>query len=299
MTIASDWPGAPKSWLLATRPRTLGASLIPVLVGSAAAHADGHFSWPIAGACAGAALALQVAANLSNDALDFAHGIDTQERRGPPRATQSGWLSQRHVLGAAGVALVLAGALGVYLVQVGGLPILVIGLFAAVCALAYSGGPFPLASHGLGELAAFLFFGVIAVVGTTYLHTGALSTRAILASLPVAALVSALMLVNNLRDIESDAKTGKRTLAVRIGADRTRALYVLLLVSSCVAPPMLWLTVQASPTVWLPLLTLPLAWREAAQLRRARRGDEFNGSLAGTARLHCAYGLLLAGGLSL
>ena len=297
MTIASDGPSKAKSWMLATRPRTLGASLIPVLVGSAAAHGEGLLSWPVAGACAAAALLLQVAANLANDALDFADGIDTKERRGPPRATQSGWLRQQHVLGAAGAALVLASAPGFYLVQVGGLPILMIGIFAAVCAVAYSGGPFPLASHGLGELAAFLFFGVIAVVGTTYLHTGALSTRALLASLPVAALVSALMLVNNLRDVESDAQTGKRTLAVRIGADRTRALYAALLMSAYMAPGVLWLTVQVSPSVWLPLLTLPLAWREAAHLRRARRGDEFNVSLAGTARLHAIYGLLLAGGL--
>jgi 1,4-dihydroxy-2-naphthoate octaprenyltransferase len=251
----------------------------------------------VTGACLGAALLLQVGANLANDALDFARGIDGPQRLGPPRATQAGWLSYRAVLGAAALALLLAAVLGSYLIAVGGWPILAIGLASIAAALAYSGGPWPLASHGLGELAAFVFFGPTAVAGTTYAHTGTCMLWPLLAALPIGALVSCIMLVNNLRDIASDAAAGKRTLAVRLGAARTRRLYAALVIGALLSPAPIALAGQ--PGAALAWASAPLAPPLLREVRSARGGPEFNRALLHTARLHALFGVLYALGLAL
>lgn len=286
-------------WLHAARPRTLGASLIPVAVGSAAAAADTVVRLDVTLLCSIAALSLQVGTNLVNDALDFVHGIDGLQRTGPLRVTLAGWLSPSQVLGGAGAAFALATACGAALVQIGGAPILWIGLAALVAAVAYSAGPFPLASHGLGEAAAFVFFGLVAVNGTAYLHTGRLSELALWTSVPVAALVAGLMTVNNLRDIETDRASGKRTLVVRMGARATRAGFAGLLALAFGWPLVLWLAVDGRLVFFLPWLALPLAISLARVLFQATTADEFNRALAGAARLHGVYGLLLAVGLVL
>ena len=298
MTDAPAHPGRLAAWWRAARPRTLGASLVPVAVGSAVAHAQGALRPGVGLACAAAALLLQVAANWANDAQDFLGGVDTAGRRGQARAAQSGWIDPDALLRAALLAVALAAAIGAWLVSVGGAAILAVGLLACAGALGYSGGPFPLAAHGLGELAAFVFFGVVAVAGTSYLHSGAVSGLALAASLPVGALVTGIMVVNNLRDRESDAAAGRRTLAVRIGDRATRGLYAALLVLAFAVPPLLWLGLGAGPWAMASLAAAPLAARAWRGLRGARDGAGFEAALGGTARLHAAFGALLALGIA-
>src|SRR5215470_2905385 len=190
-----------KTWLAAARPRTLSAALAPVLVGLAVAMRDQPLRWPVAAATLLAALLIQIGTNLANDYYDFVSGADTADRLGPPRITQAGLAAPAAVRHVALAVLAFAAVIGVYLVTIGGWPILMIGVLSLVCALAYTGGPWPLASHGLGELFVFLFFGVLAVNGTVWLQTGRLSTLAFVASLPVACLATAILVINNLRDI--------------------------------------------------------------------------------------------------
>ena len=294
---AGSRPSRARAWWSAIRPRTLGASLVPVAVGAALALAEDQLRAGVALACAAAALALQIGTNLVNDALDFLNRIDTSERIGPTRVTLAGWLPARAVLGGAGLAFGAALACGVYLVAVGGAPILWIGLAALAAAVGYSAGPFPLASHGLGEVAAFVFFGVVAVTGSAYLHLERLSADALVASAPIAALVSAIMAVNNLRDIETDARSGKRTLAVRMGAPAARSLYAALVAAAygC-ALALAWM--RGNAWLLLPLASLPLARDAIRGLRAAQSGPEFNLALAHTARLHAVYGLLLCAALA-
>ena len=280
-------------WVLAIRPRTLGGSAIPVLVGSAVGYAEGAHRASVTVVCLLAALLLQVGTNLANDALDFARGIDSERRMGPTRVTQAGLLSYRAVLSAAGAAFGLAALCGVYLTALGGLPILVVGLASIAAAVAYSAGPFPLSDLGLGELAAFIFFGLIAVGGTAYLQTGRVSSTALAAAVPVGALISCLMLVNNLRDIRSDAKAGKRTLPVRLGPERSRCLYAGLVALAMLWTGVLLLTAAGHGAV-LCLASLPLAVASVRHLRAARTAPQFDRCLAESARLHAVFGLLLA-----
>jgi 1,4-dihydroxy-2-naphthoate octaprenyltransferase len=290
-------PSKARSLWLAARPRTLGASLVPVAVGSALARAHGAFDARVLVACAAAALALQVAANLANDALDFARGVDTPDRVGPPRATAQGWLSEREVLAAAFAALGGALAAGAWLVARGGWPILTIGLVSSAAALAYSAGPFALSARGLGEIAAFVFFGPVAVGGTYYLHTGRLSGAALLAAFPVGALIANLMLVNNLRDAASDARTGKRTLVVRIGEARARTLYAALVWAAYGVAA--WVAWRVDPGAALALASAPLAWRALGRVVSARSAPEHGACLHETARLHAVFGALYALGVAL
>jgi 1,4-dihydroxy-2-naphthoate octaprenyltransferase len=290
-------PGKPRALLQATRPRTLGASLVPVCVGSALAHAQGAFDPCVFAACALAALALQIAANLANDALDFMRGVDAGDRLGPPRATAQGWLGAREVLAATGVALAIALAAGAALVARGGWPILAIGLASMLGALAYSAGPFALSARGLGELAAFAFFGPIAVAGTHYLHALRFSPGALATALPIGALVANVMLINNLRDVASDARAGKRTLAVRIGLGRASALYAALvaLAFASALGVAWWIDAGAG----LALASAPLALDAARRVLRCRSGAGYAAELLGTARLHTVFGALYALGIAL
>lgn len=238
----------PSPWLLAARPRTLPAAAAPVLVGTALAwHVGGFRLLPALAALAGALL-IQVATNLANDYFDFVKGADTAERVGPTRVTQAGLLTPEAVR--RGMILTLLGALlvGSYLVSVAGLPVVVIGLLAIVCAVAYTGGPFPLAYHGLGDLFVFVFFGLVAVAGTTWVQALVFLPEALWAGVGVGAVSTALLVVNNLRDIHTDARVGKRTLAVRLGVDGTRVEYTLL-----------WALAMGVPVVGIALFEWPSA----------------------------------------
>jgi 1,4-dihydroxy-2-naphthoate octaprenyltransferase len=203
-------------WLLAARPATLPAAVVPVLVGTAAAVGGGAAPrpGPFVGALAAAVL-IQVGTNLANDYFDYRKGADTIARLGPTRVTQSGLVAPSTVRAATALTFGLAALIGLYLVWVGGWPILVVGLLSILSGIAYTGGPWPLGYHGLGDLFVFVFFGVVAVTGSAYLQTGQLEPFALLASVPVGMLVTAILVVNNLRDVETDRAAGKRTLADR------------------------------------------------------------------------------------
>lgn len=221
---------------MAARPRTLSAAVAPVVVGTGMAVAHGTAApWPAAAALIGALL-IQIATNLANDYFDHRKGADTRDRVGPTRVVQAGILSPDAVLRGTLLTLALAVVVGAYLVWVGGWPILVIGVASVVLALAYTGGPFPLAYHGLGDLFVFLFFGLIAVAGTYWVQALTFRAELLTAGAGVGALITAILVVNNLRDRETDARSGKRTLAVRLGVTGTRVQYVALATVAGVVP---------------------------------------------------------------
>ncbi len=215
-------------WVLAARPKTLPAAAAPVLVGAALAAFRGGFApMPAAAALLGALL-IQIATNLANDYFDFVKGADTDERVGPTRVTQAGLITPGAVRNAMVATLAAALVVGIYLVQVGGWPIVWIGVASLVCAVAYTGGPFPLGYHGLGDLFVFVFFGLIAVAGTVYVQMGTFPPEAWLAGAGIGAMSTAILVVNNLRDIDTDARAGKRTMAVRLGRVGTQVEYAWL-----------------------------------------------------------------------
>jgi 1,4-dihydroxy-2-naphthoate octaprenyltransferase len=292
-----------KCWWLAARPRTLTASLVPIVVGLAIAPPRSAADAAIAAATVLAALAIQVGVNFANDCFDSEAGIDTEHRLGPVRAVQAGLISPAEMKRGFAWTLVVAVAFGLPLVWRGGTAILAVGVVSMLCAWAYAGGPRPLASLGLGDLFVFVFFGIVPVAGTVWLQSverGADALRAdlldaLFASIPVALLAVAILVVNNLRDIPTDSAAGKRTLAVRLGDRATRIQY-----AACVATAMLWplLMLPAfGPSVLLVLLAVPLARRTVADVR-VRTGSALNASLAATARLQLVHGVLLAAAIA-
>jgi 1,4-dihydroxy-2-naphthoate octaprenyltransferase len=287
-----------RAWLLAVRVPTLPAAVVPVLVGSATALADGLFKpWAFLAALL-ASLLIQIGTNLANDYFDAKKGADTAERLGPVRVTQSGLIAPDVVRNAMLLSFALAALCGVYLIVVGGWPILLIGLLSIASGILYTGGPFPLGYNGLGDLFTFVFFGLVAVVGTDYVHSGAFRWVALFASLPVAMLVTAIIVVNNLRDAPTDRKAGKRTTAVIFGETFARSEYALLVVGAYLVLPVVWLWGGASPVSLIAWLSLPLAMPLLDQMAK-ERGRALNASLRGTARLHMLFGALLALGLLL
>lgn len=285
-------------WVQAIRPKTLTAGLMPVLVGSALAFHHGGFRLLPALAALVGALLIQIGTNLTNDYYDFKKGADTEERVGPKRVTQAGLIKPGTVLAAALLSFGLAVLSGLYLVYVGGWPIVAIGVASVLSGYAYTGGPFPLGYHGLGDVFVFVFFGLVAVAGTYFVQTLHLDPAVWLAALPVGGIGTALLVVNNLRDAETDAKAGKRTLAVRFGVGFARAEYVTLLLLSYATPFVLFATGRASIWVLLPLLSLPLALKPL-RLVLKERGPVLNAGLHGTARLQLVFGVLFALGLAL
>jgi len=288
---------ARSAWWLAIRPATLTASAAPVLVGTGAAWADGAFApGPALAALIGASL-LQVGANFANDVFDFERGADTADRLGPQRATQQGWISAAQMKRAMWLAFAGATVVGLYLTYRAGWPVLALGLLSIAAAYLYTGGPKPYGYLGLGDLAVFVFFGFGAVAGTYFVQTHAVSSLALWASVPIGALATAILVVNNLRDIETDARAGKHTLAVRLGDRATRVYYLLLLAVAYLVPLGLWWRGLAQAWVLLPWLSLPLALKLAARMRH-ERGLALNGCLVRTARLEVVFGVLFALGLA-
>ncbi|SDC59329.1 1,4-dihydroxy-2-naphthoate polyprenyltransferase [Natrinema hispanicum] len=300
-----------KAWLMAARPQTLPAAAAPVIVGTGLAVADGVFApLPALLAFVGAAL-IQIGTNFANDYYDAINGADTEDREGFTRVTQSGLISPEQVKLATVVTFGLAILSGTYLVYVGGLPILVIGLVSVVCGWAYTGGPYPLGYHGLGDLFVFVFFGLVAVTGTYYvqaaavlaepltttLPAGTITTAAVVASLPIAAISTAIIVVNNIRDMETDAETGKRTLAVRLGYRWSRLEYVAMLALAYVVPVWFWLGTDYGPGVLLALVTLPYAALVARTILTRTDGEALNPALEQTGKLLALYAVCFAGGL--
>jgi 1,4-dihydroxy-2-naphthoate octaprenyltransferase len=282
-------------WLMAARPPTLPAAVVPVLVGTAAVARIAFRPLPFAAALLAAVL-IQVGTNFANDYFDFHKGADTAERLGPVRVTQSGLIPAHTVRSAMVLVFGLAALVGLYLVFVGGWPILVIGLLSIAAGVLYTGGPYPLAYHGLGDAFVFIFFGLVAVCGTAYLHTGTVPALAALAALPVALIVTAIIVVNNLRDIDTDRQARKHTLAVLIGRRATRIEYLLLIVGAYLLPLLGPLLGLVSAWALLPWLTLPLAITLFRTVF-AEQGRVLNRALAGTGRLHLLFGVLFAIGL--
>ncbi len=295
----SNMVGPMRVWILATRPKTLPAAVAPVIVGSAMAYAHQRFVLLPALAALAVALLLQVGVNLANDYFDFTKGIDTEDRLGPVRVTQSGLISPGRVKFSMTMVFVLSLLPGLYLISIGGWPVVVIGAASIIAALAYSGGPFPLASHGFGDLFVFIFFGLVAVSGTYYVQALHITPMVVLMGIIVGLLITAILVVNNLRDIQTDRKTGKRTLAVVIGVKGTRAEYTILLAGGYAIPVFIWLGGFASAWVLLPLASLPLAFLQIRLIRQPSDGPALNDLLAKTARLSFFFSVLLAIGLIL
>lgn len=285
-------------WLLASRPRTLGAAIIPVLAGAALTASADAFQPLVTALIAACAVLIQIATNFFNDAIDHAKGADTADRLGPTRVTSSGLLTGRQVITGALLCLAVAALLAVPLVLRGGWPILALGILSLFLAYAYTGGPFPLAYLGLGEIFVVLFFGLFAVVGTFYLNVLEWSSAAVLAGLQIGLHSSVLLAVNNLRDLETDRAAHKRTLAARFGlifARRETAALVL----APFALGFLWLPLGFFWALLLPLIALPLAWWLARACLHATPDRSVNQLLAQAAALHAIFGLLLALGFLL
>jgi 1,4-dihydroxy-2-naphthoate octaprenyltransferase len=287
-----------RAWLLAVRPRTLPAAVAPILVGSAVAWHEGGFHLATALVALAVALLLQVGSNLANDVLDFRRGADTADRLGPTRVTQGGLLSTRQVAVATGVVLGLATLAGLYLVWRGGWPILLLGLAALVAAVAYTGGPAPLGYLGLGEIFVFLFFGLAGVAGSAYVQTRELTPLALWASVPIGAIVTAVLVVNNLRDIPTDRAAGKMTLAVRFGPRFARIEYLGLLAVAFATPLGLWLAGFLGPFWWLSWAALRVAFRLGLDLHLAD-GRALNPLLGKTARLALLFAVPFAASIVL
>jgi 1,4-dihydroxy-2-naphthoate octaprenyltransferase len=286
-----------QAWVVAVRPATLTAAVAPVVVGSATAAAAASFHPLAAFAALAVGLFIQIGTNLANDAYDFLHGADTADRAGPPRATSAGWLSTRQVLAGAYLCLAAAAVAGLYLVALRGWPVLIVGAVAILSGLAYTAGPMPLGYRGLGDLFVFLFFGVVAVVGTDYVQTAQLRSQALAASVPVGLLCTAILVVNNMRDIETDRAAGKRTLAVRIGPWWTRIEYTICVFGAFASVALMRATEMVGPYFWLPWLALPFGVALVLAVWRRDDAPSLNRALRDTARLHLLFAALLAAAL--
>jgi 1,4-dihydroxy-2-naphthoate octaprenyltransferase len=284
-------------WVLAARPATLPAAIVPVIVGTAAGTAP-FGSTPVQARpfvlALITALLIQVGTNFANDVFDFRRGADTLDRLGPLRVTQAGLISPRQVLTATYLTFGLAALIGAYLVVTGGgLFILAIGAASILAGLAYTGGPWPIGYHALGDLFVFIFFGLLAVVGSAYLQVPTVTAVDLWAAVPVGCLVTAILVVNNLRDIQTDRGVGKRTLAVVLGRQNTRLEYLLLVAVAYVVPPLLWRAGLLGSFFWLPWLSAPLGvWLVRYVFRT--EGRPLNLALKRTGQLHLAYGVLFA-----
>lgn len=286
-----------RHYVEAARPRTLPAAVAPVVVGTAAAAAPlAQLSWVRFTLALTVALSLQVAVNYANDLFDGLKGVDTAARTGPRRAVAAGLIAPRAMGVATGAALAVAAIAGATLAWMVHWALVVAGAVAILAALAYSGGRRPYASRGLGEASVFVFFGLVATTGSQLVQDGSVRPLAVVASVPVGLLAVALLVVNNLRDVHTDAQAGKRTLAVRIGQMRTRMMFQALVVGAIA-----WTVVVAlvAGSAW-PLAALavaPMAWRAARPVRRGVTGRALVEVLERTGRTHLLYGLLLAAGL--
>jgi 1,4-dihydroxy-2-naphthoate octaprenyltransferase len=285
------------TWLMAIRPRTLPAAASGVIMGSALAWHDGFFRLDAALACLLTALLLQIGSNLANDVFDFERGTDTHERLGPVRVTQAGLLSPKQVKMGMLIVFALAAVIGLYLAWLGGWPIIILGLAAIISAIAYTGGPFPLGYYGLGDLFVFIFFGLASVAGTYYVQAGTISTAAWWMSVPPGLIITAILVINNLRDLENDRRASKHTLAVLLGERATKQQYLIcMLVAYLIVPLAAWLGVIP----WLALLTwasLPLAIR-TLKVVFTQKGRPLNAALAGTGRIALLFSILFWVGLA-
>lgn len=291
-------PSVFQAWMLAIRPKTLPAGAMPVVIGSALAAADGAFNPLPALVALVCALGIQIVTNFINEIYDFRKGADTAERLGPTRTVADGIITEQTMIRVSIGLGISVFVFGLYLVAIGGWPIFLIGLLSLLFAWAYTGGPFPIAYSGLGDVFVFIFFGLVAVGGTYYVQLLSLPMPVLVAASVPGAFSVCILLVNNIRDIDTDRKVGKMTLPARIGAPAARALYVALTVLAYVVP--LWLVIRADYSAWclLSFISLPLAVGQGRTLY-ASEGRGLNEVLAGTGKVLTVHGVLFSLGLVL
>ena len=295
-------PAAPSTvriWVMAARLRTLPASVAPVLVGTSLGAVDGDFR-PLAFVAAlVGAIAIQVGTNLSNDYSDARRGADTEDRLGPVRVTAGGLVPPRQVLAATYISFAVAVAVGIYLVAVAGWELLLVGAASILAGVLYTGGPRPYGYEGLGELFVFAFFGIVAVTGSYFVQVSHLTWEAFALAVPVGLLAAAILMVNNIRDLETDRRAGKRTLAVRLGSSRARAMYSGMVFGAFILLLPTWVSGALTAWILLPLLTAPLALKLAAEVSERTDGPSLNLALARTGMLQLAFCALLSVGILL
>lgn len=285
-------------WFMAARVRTLPAAIAPVLVGTALAcqlddvFRPGSFIFALLGS-----IFIQIGTNLSNDYSDARRGADAEDRLGPVRVTAGGLVPPKQVLVATYVTFGLAALCGVYLIATAGIELLFVGVASIAAGVLYTGGPRPYGYAGLGEIFVFLFFGIVAVAGSTFAQLERWPWEAFVLAVPVGLLASAILVVNNVRDIDSDRRAGKRTLAVRLGRERTRLLYAAMVYGAYLVAPIPWLAGSLSPWLLLPWLTLPLAVKVVRTVREHADGPTLNEMLGQTGMLQLVFCLLLSAGV--
>ncbi len=298
MTNEIALPNKFQSWILASRPKTLLAAVVPVVVGSSLAISEGKFIFLFSLVALFCSVLIQVGTNFTNDLYDFHKGADNEQRKGPVSVLASGLITVNEMrLGIIGV-FGLAFILGLYLVSQAGIVILIVGVVSIIAGIAYTAGPFPLAYNGLGDVFVFLFFGLVGTVFTYYLHSHEITLVSVLASIPVGALITNILVVNNFRDIEEDRAANKKTLAVILGKDFTKYQFIFLLVLSFIVPAVLYLFFKFHIIIFLPYLSLPLALRLIKMLNTFD-GMQLNKTLELTAKFSALFGLLFALGLTL
>jgi 1,4-dihydroxy-2-naphthoate octaprenyltransferase len=294
--VSDGPPGALATWIAAARLRTLPAAVVPVVVGTACAAASGGAAPGPALAALGGALAIQIGTNFANDVFDAERGADGPDRIGPLRAVSAGLITARAMKRAMIAAFGVATLLGAYLALVAGWPVVAIGVASILSGIAYTGGPWPLGYHGLGDVFVLVFFGFVAVCGTVFVQVGAVPCLALAAAVPVGALATAILVVNNVRDRATDVRAGKRTLAVRFGRRAALVEYAGLLALAYAVP--LGLALTGRPWAGLPLATAPLGLARLRAVVAATDGPAFNRCLAATAQLLLMHGALFAAGLA-
>lgn len=286
-----------KAWVLASRLRTLPAAIAPVLIGLALSYKDGFMDWPIALVTMLGAIFIQIGTNFANDYFDFVNGTDTEERVGPVRVTQAGILKPSEVKMGFILTFVLSAVCGAYLIYHGGMPIVIIGIFSIACGILYTAGPKPLGYIGLGDILVLIFFGPVAVNGTYYLQSGTINTATIIASLAPGFLSTAILTVNNLRDRETDSKTGKGTLAVRLGVKFTQMEYLFCGIVAAVVPVALYYIDSKYMMTMIALIPLLLIIPLTIKMFTVYESSFYNSALANTGKVLFIYSIFFSVGL--
>lgn len=283
-----------KIWFLAARPKTLPAGIVPVLVAGVMAYGTNGFALlPFLAALFGSIM-IQIGTNFANDLFDFKKNTDTAERIGPMRVTQAGLVSPRQIAQATAITFGLAFAAGIYLVYLGGWPVVIIGLSSILCGVLYTAGPYALGYLGLGDLFVFVFYGPVALAGTYYVQTLTAPLEVIVAGVPFGMISVAILVVNNLRDVDTDSKAGKNTLAVRFGRTFARAEYLAMILGAGLLPAILSLTGWYGTYMFLPLLYVLFSFGTLKIVFQSTDGERLNSMLAATGRLLIVYGILFS-----
>ncbi|MFN1836013.1 1,4-dihydroxy-2-naphthoate polyprenyltransferase [Balneola sp. MJW-20] len=288
-----------KIWVEASRPKTLAAAFVPVFVGASLAYSDTMFRWDTTIVALICAFLIQIGTNFANDYFDYIKGSDTDERIGFRRATAAGLVAPKTMLNATILSMGLAFLLGLYLVYIGGYTILIIGLLSLLFGILYTGGPYPLGYNGLGDVFVFLFFGLVAVMTTYYVNALEWSVESFWASLAVGALCTNILVINNLRDVEQDKKSGKKTLGVLLGDRALKWEYTLMILLAYAITPHFYFKLDHNLWIFLPLLIAPMAIDEVYKIWTDDNKLVLNNTLERTARFMVLFGILFSIGILL